>query len=167
VTLVLASLWVFVGVLTLAWLLWSGKSRSSGRPHARKGRSEAAPVDELDAEWIYGDRAGRNPPTRLVDPDAPTSDGEAVLKAKHKAATILEDAEAKAREILAEAERTRREVEAELARERAEMAEKSKKLSEFLVNTLDEVERVYENGSGNAHDLGELESLRDELRSTE
>jgi hypothetical protein len=167
VILIVASLWVFVGALTAFWLLWSGKSRSSGRPHARKGRTDTGPVGELDGEWIYGDRAGRNPPTRVLSPDASTRDGEAILKAKNKAATIVEDAEARAREILAEAERTRSQVEAELARERAEMAEKSKKLSDFLVNTLDEVERVYPNGSGTARDLGELESLRDELRSAE
>ena len=88
---------------------------------------------------------------------------EATLEAE----AIARDAELKAREILATAERARNRVEAELAREETQMAEKSKKLSEFLSNALEEVERASANGRASAHDLDELEALREELRSTE
>ncbi len=79
----------------------------------------------------------------------------------------MKDAELKAHEILSAAERARTQVEAELAHEQADLAEKSKTLSEFLANALEEVERASANGTASAHDLGELEALRDELRSTE
>jgi hypothetical protein len=42
-----------------------------------------------------------------------------------------------------------------------------KKLSEFLSNTLEEVERASANGRASAHDLDELEALREELRNTD
>ena len=74
-------------------------------------------------------------------------------------------AELRAQEILGSAERTRSQVEAELAREQARMAERSKKLSDFLADALEEVERASANGSASAKDLAELEALRDELRS--
>ena len=45
------------------------------------------------------------------------------------------------------------------------MAERSKKLSDFLADALEEVERASANGSASAEDLAELEALRDELRS--
>jgi vacuolar-type H+-ATPase subunit H len=115
-------------------------------------------VGDLDAEWIYGDRAERKPQARPREVNE-----EATLEAE----AIVRDAELKAREILAAAERARSRVEAELAREQAQMAEKSKKLSEFLSNALEEVERASANGRASAHDLDELEALREELRSTE
>jgi len=74
-------------------------------------------------------------------------------------------AELRAQEILGSAERTRSQVEADLAREQARMAERSKKLSDFLADALEEVERASANGSASAKDLAELEALRDELRS--
>ncbi|MET0202090.1 MAG: hypothetical protein ABW114_15020 [Gaiellaceae bacterium] len=46
------------------------------------------------------------------------------------------------------------------------MAEMSKKLSDFLANALEEVERASVNGSTSAEELAELEALRDELRSS-
>jgi chromosome segregation ATPase len=55
----------------------------------------------------------------------------------------------------------------EVAHERALMAMKHKKLSEFLLAALKDVEQTSTNGSANVHDLGELEALRDELSSTE
>ena len=115
-------------------------------------------MGDLDAEWIYGDRAERKPQAR------PRGLNE---EARLEAEAIVRDAELKAREILASAERARSRVEAELAREQAHMAEKSKKLSEFLSNALEEVERASANGRASAHDLDELEALREELRSTE
>ena len=79
------------------------------------------------------------------------------------------DAELRAHDILAQSERERSQVEAELALERADLAEKSKRLSEFLANALEEVESALANGSSttNASDLRELEALHDELRGTE
>jgi cell division septum initiation protein DivIVA len=55
----------------------------------------------------------------------------------------------------------------EVAHERALMAMKHKKLSEFLLAALKDVEQTSTNGSANVHDLAELEALRDELSSTE
>jgi vacuolar-type H+-ATPase subunit H len=79
----------------------------------------------------------------------------------------VKNAELRAQEIVATTERGRSQVEAELLRKQAQMAEKSKKLSEFLTNALEEVERASANGAASPPDLGELEALRDELRSTE
>jgi vacuolar-type H+-ATPase subunit H len=115
-------------------------------------------VGDLDSEWIYGDRAERKPQARPQ---------ELTEEARLEAEAILKDAKHKAHEILAAAERARSQVEAELAREQAHMAEKGKKLSEFLANALEEVERASANGAASLHDLAELEVLRDELGSTE
>lgn len=157
---ILASLWALVGVLALVWLVWSGRlgpSRTRQRRVAKRQSSTPA-VGDLDSEWIYGDRAERKPQARPQ---------ELTEEARLEAEAIVKDAEHKAHEILAAAERARSQVEAELAREQAHMAEKSKKLSEFLANALEEVERASANGAASPHDLGELEALRDELRSTE
>jgi hypothetical protein len=155
---VLASLWALVGVLALVWLVASRRLRLTRQRRPAKSESTAQAVGDLDAEWIYGDRAERKPqarPQRLNE------------EARLEAEAIVRDAELKAREILAAAERARGRVEAELAREQAHMAEKSKKLSEFLSNALEEVERASANGRASAHDLDELEALREELRNTE
>ena len=154
----LAILWALVGVLALLWLAWSGRLRLTRDRRPAKPQASARGASDLDAEWIYGDRAERRPqagPQELNE--------EARLEAR----AVVKDAELKAHEILAAAEHARSQVEAELAREQAHMAEKSKKLSEFLTNALEEVERTSANGAASAHDLGELEALRDELRSTE
>jgi hypothetical protein len=155
---VLAGLWALVGVLALVWLVASGRLRLTRQRQPAKSQSTARAVGDLDAEWIYGDRAERKPQARPREVNE-----EATLEAE----AIVRDAELKAREILAAAERARSRVEAELAREQAQMAEKSKKLSEFLSNALEEVERASANGRASAHDLDELEALREELRSTE
>lgn len=158
--LILASLWALVAVLALVWLVWSGRlgpSRTRQRRLAKRQSSIPA-VGDLDSEWIYGDRAEGKPRARPQ---------EMKEEATREAEAIVKDAEFKAREILAGAERERSHVEAELAREKAHMAEKSMRLSEFLANALEEVERASANGSASAHDLGELEALRDELGSTE
>jgi len=155
---VLAGLWALVGVLALVWLLASGRLRLTRQRRPAKSQSTARAVGDLDAEWIYGDRAERKPQARPREVNE-----EATLEAE----AIARDAELKAREILATAERARNRVEAELAREETQMAEKSKKLSEFLSNALEEVERASANGRASAHDLDELEALREELRSTE
>jgi hypothetical protein len=151
----LAILWALVGVLALLWLAWSGRLRLT---RGRRPQASARGASDLDAEWIYGDRAERRPQARPQELNE-----EARLEAR----AVVKDAELKAHEILAAAERVRSQVEAELAREQAHMAEKSKKLSEFLTNALEEVERASANGAASTHDLGELEALRDELRSTE
>jgi hypothetical protein len=54
-----------------------------------------------------------------------------------------------------------------VAHEKELMAMKHRKLSEFLLATLKDVEQASTNGSANVHDLAELEALRDELSSTE
>jgi len=151
----LAILWALVGVLALLWLAWSGRLRLT---RGRRPQASARGASDLDAEWIYGDRGERGPQARPQELNE-----EARLEAR----AVVKDAELKAHEILAAAERARSQVEAELAREQAHMAEKSKKLSEFLTNALEEVERASANGAASAHDLGELEALRDELSSTE
>jgi hypothetical protein len=87
--------------------------------------------------------------------------------ARTEAAAIVREAELKAREIVAAAERARSQVEAELARERADLAEKSRRLAEFLTSALEEVERTSADGSrtAGAYDLDEeLEALQAELR---
>ena len=123
-----------------------------------KRESDTPAVGDLDAEWIYGDRAEHRPRAGRQELEE---------EATREAEAIVKDAELKAHEILSAAERARTQVEAELAHEQADLAEKSKTLSEFLANALEEVERASANGTASAHDLGELEALRDELRSTE
>ena len=155
---VLAGLWALVGALALIWLVASRRLRLTRQRRPAKSQSTARATGDLDAEWIYGDRAERKTQARPRGLNE-----EAGLEAE----AIARDAELKAREILATAERARNRVEAELAREETQMAEKSKKLSEFLSNALEEVERASANGRASAHDLDELEALREELRSTE
>jgi gas vesicle protein len=127
------------------------------RPRGRPAESVAR---DFDADWIYGDRDERKPRPHLRETEE---------KARSEAEAIVREAELKAHDILAESERERSRVEAELARERADLAAKSKRLSEFLANTLEEVERASANGSSatSVHDLEELEALQDELRGTE
>jgi hypothetical protein len=155
---ILAILWALVGVLTLVWLMWSGRVRLTRQRRPAKLPSSARAVNDSDAEWIYGDRAVRKPHARPQELSE-----EATLEA----AEIVRDAELKAREIVATAEVARGRVEADLAREQARMAEKSRKLSDFLANALEEVERASANGRASAHDVEELEALREELRDTE
>ena len=123
-----------------------------------KRQSVTPAVGNQDEDWIYGDRAERLTRRR---PPGPAEE------AKLEAEAIVADAKVKAQEILAGTERARDHVEAELAREQAEVAEKSKRLSDFLANALEEVERALANGSASAHDLDELEAMRKELGSTE
>jgi len=90
----------------------------------------------------------------------------------------VERLEAARETLLAERERARAEqstlrsslveqAQQEVAHERALMEMKHKKLSEFLLAALKDVEQTSTNGSASAHDLAELEALRDELSSTE
>ncbi len=154
---ILAGLWAFVGVVALCWLAWS--RRHSFRPSRSRQRREAdSSARNVDADWIYGDRGERKP--RRPRPTAEEAS---------EAREIVADAERQARDILAEADRVRKEVEAELAAERADLALKSKRLFEFLANTLEEVERAGANGSSamTAHDLEELEAMHDQLSDTE
>jgi vacuolar-type H+-ATPase subunit H len=162
VILILAALWALVGIAALVWLVASGRLGGTGRRGPARVQSNAQAASDLDAEWIYGDRVERRPHARARE-----SNDEAREEARREADAIVKDAELKAREIIAAAESARSRVEAELARERAQMAEKSKKLSEFLANALEEVERASANGRASAHDVEELEALREELRNTE
>lgn len=154
---VFAVLYGLVGVLTLGVLLWSRRRRARALTGGQQADSGAR---DVDADWIYGDRGERKPRANFREREE---------QARREAEAIVIDAERRAREILAEAERVRSRVEADLARERADLAEKSKKLSDFLAETIEEVERTSANGSGttSTHDLEELESLHDELRGTE
>jgi hypothetical protein len=153
---ILLSLWAVVGVLAVVWFVLRGGLGHSKTRQLRLAKRQAMTpaVGDQDAEWIYGDRAQRR-------------DTEPVEQARREAEAIVRGAKLKAQAILAGAERARDHVEAELAREQAAVAEKSERLSEFLANALEEVERASANGSANAHDLGELEERRKDLGSTE
>jgi hypothetical protein len=157
VTPIFWGLGAFLCVLALVWLSWHRTRRSSSYRWQRQG---ADSTRDFDAEWIYGNRgeqkAGARPRERE---EKATREGEG----------IIADAERRAQGILAEADRVRREVEAELAAERVQLAMKSKRLSEFLANTLEEVQRTSANGSATTsdHNLEELEAMRDELRDSE
>jgi hypothetical protein len=154
---ILAGLWAFVGVVTLCWLAWS-RRHSFWTSRSRQRREADSSVPNVDADWIYGDRGERKPGR-----PRPTAEEAS------EATVIVADAERQARDILAEADRVRKEVEAELAAERADLALKSKRLFEFLTNTLEEVERPATNGSSpmTAHDLEELEAMHDQLSDTD
>jgi hypothetical protein len=160
VILVLAGLWALVGAVALIWLVASRRSRLTRQRRPEKAQSAARAVGDLDAEWIYGDRAERKPQARPREVNEETT---------NEAEAIVRDAELKARNIIAGAEGARREIVAELAREQADLAEKTSRLAEFLAGTLEEVERASANGSGavSAHDLEQLEALQDELRGGE
>jgi len=152
---VLAVLWAVVGTFVLVGLAWRGWLRPSRRGREPDAASRVN-LPAADEEWIYGDRAQRrslNTPREIEE------------EARGRAEATVRAAELRAQEILGSAERTRSQVEAELAREQARMAERSKKLSDFLADALEEVERASANGSASAKDLAELEALRDELRS--
>jgi hypothetical protein len=154
---ILAGLWTFVGVLAFGWFVLSRRRGLWRTRLPRRQQAESAPHD-VDAAWIYGDRRRWKPWAHLRETEEKRREAEA----------IVSDAELRARDILAESERERSQVEAELARERADLAEKSKRLSDFLANALEEVERASANGSTtSAPDLEELEALQDELRGTE
>ena len=159
---ILAVLWAVVGILALGWLLWTGRLGPRKTPEQRRAQRRMAEssAPTLDAEWIYGERARRTPRQ---------SPQEMEERATREAEAIVRDAELKARNIIAGAEGARREIVAELAREQADLAEKTSRLAEFLVGTLEEVERASANGSGavSAHDLEQLEALQDELRGGE
>jgi hypothetical protein len=159
---ILAALWAVVGILALGWLLWTGRLGPRRTPEQRRAQRRMAESSaaNVDAEWIYGERARRAP--------RPTAQ-EVEERATREAEAIVRDAEMRARDIVAAAERARTQVEADLAREQADLAEKSRRLAEFLAGTLEEVERASANGSGtvSAHDLEQLEALQDELRGGE
>jgi hypothetical protein len=159
VIVILAALSALVGVLALGWLLWRRRRRLS-RTRLPHGPRADSPAHDLDADWIYGDRGNRAPGAHRRETEE---------NARREAEAIIRDAELRAHDILAQSERQRSQVEAEMARERADLAEKSKRLSEFLANALEEVERASGNGSAmtSASDLEELEALHDELRGTE
>ena len=153
-------LWTVVGAFLLFGLVWRAWLRPARlRRRLEEGPANLPAADDLDAEWIYGDRPERKP---LARPE------EIAEEARREAQAIVNDAELKALEILTSAERARTRSEAEIAREQARLAETSERLSRFLANALEEVERASANGSTvTTHDLGELEALRDDLRATE
>ena len=153
----LVGIWVVVGVMALVLLVATGSSRRRERRPAN-GPSPTRNAAALDSDWIYGDHAERQ-----LRANPRESKGEATREAE----TILREAESQAREIVLAAENARARIEAELAREQADVAEKGKRLSEFLTSTLAEVERATANGSASSRDLAELEALRDELSSTD
>lgn len=118
-------------------------------------------VKRLQAEVQDADR-------RQQLQNAETADLRELLKHQEAAiANLREEAErmeADRRALSADSQRAR----AELAREQAHMTEKSKRLSEFLANALEELESASVNGPASIRDLGGLqEELRDTLRDTE
>ena len=102
-------------------------------------------------------------------------DGEATIaNLRKEAARMKADREA----LLAEHQRAKveqdelrsslvDEAQQQVAREKALMATKHKKLSEFLLAALEEVEQAATNGSTDARDVAELEVLRNALTGTE
>jgi hypothetical protein len=159
---ILAALWAVVGILALGWLLWTGRLGPRRTPEQRRAQRRMAESSaaSFDAEWIYGERARRAP--------RPTAQ-EVEERATCVAVAMVWEGVLGAGDLVAAAERARTQVEADLAREQADLAEKSRRLAEFLAGTLEEVERASANGSGtvSAHDLEQLEALQDELRGGE
>jgi cell division septum initiation protein DivIVA len=82
-----------------------------------------------------------------------------VAEAEARAAEIVEDAERKATETLADAEAAKLRFEREIARERALVAEERAKLSGFLEEVLDAVQRSGVS-EGSVLDLTELRALK-------
>jgi regulator of protease activity HflC (stomatin/prohibitin superfamily) len=157
----LTILWATVGVAALAWLIWTAtRNRTGATDGGRGGRraAEPSPAGLADDEWIYGARARPRP--SLLEIEA---------AAERDADGIVKEAERKAREIVAAAEQERSRMEKQLARDQADLAEKTRRVADFLASMLAEVERTAANGSGtvSTHELEVLEALEDELRRAE
>jgi vacuolar-type H+-ATPase subunit H len=107
---------------------------------------------------------------RLLEECLASAEGAALEirdKAEREAQAIVKNGELIAREALTGVERERGRLEQqmqEVAREQALMAVKQKRLSEFLLTVLEEIERASANGSAN---IAGLQELREKLRSTE
>jgi hypothetical protein len=157
----LAILWGVVGALLVIGLVWRRRASLSSKSEGHPGTGGSSPPtrpmeDGVDEEWIYGDRSRWARPQQLED------------EARREAEAIVKDAELKALEILTSAERARSHVDAELAREQTRMAAKTRTLSRFLANAIEEVERAAANAAtASIPDLRELRALRDELRTSE
>jgi cell division septum initiation protein DivIVA len=134
-----------------------------------------AEVKRLEAKLQDADRLERLQKEEITNlQERLKSQGATIATLREEAERMETDREA----LLAERERARaeqdelrggllEEAQQEVAREKALMAMKHKKLSEFLLAALEDVEQASTNGTANVHDLAELEALRDELSSTE
>ena len=184
-TPVLGGVAAVVAVVLAVWLLAGGarlfrrsylRSRAQLRGAVRRGAAPASSSDPAERDWIYRDRPAAEGPRPSI---APTSDGPgdvadesvpvtahaaeatAILQdAEAKAASILEQAQEKADEIVAAAEAAKVQLEQEVARDRALAVEERTKLTAFLSNVLDEVQRA--GVPANVRSLSELRKLKRE-----
>jgi cell division septum initiation protein DivIVA len=159
-----------VGVIVVGWLLvWTRRRRSAERAAAEANRTRLLLTDaKLRGAEILADAQRKR---ESLQEERLASAERAALeikeKAEQEAAAIVKNAELKAGEVLTGVERERSRLERErqeVAREQALIAVKRKRLAEFLLTALEEVERASANGSAN---IRGLEELRDQLRSTD
>lgn len=180
---ILVSFAVGAGVMIVGWLLVGGsrllsRTRRHGSPESRSRprRSGGAAGDaeailtgaKLKAAEILADAERER--ERLLEERLASAERSALelrAEAEQEAEAIVKNGELKAGAALSRVERERGRLEQqmqEVAREQALMAVKQKRLSEFLLTALEEIERASANGSTN---IAELQVLRDELRSSE
>ena len=183
-TPVLAGVAAVVAIVIVFWFV-AGGARLIRRKYLRlrgrlrravKGAPRPQAVDLAERDWIYSDRPARSAPQTSVAPAGDEAvedvgppelstglDPRAATILRHaeaEAAAIVKQAEQKAREILAAAEAGRAELDREAARQRSLAAEERTKLTAFLSDVLDEVQR----GGVAAHvrDLSRLRELKDQ-----
>jgi cell division septum initiation protein DivIVA len=123
---------------------------------------DAGRLDKLRKEEI----AGLRERLRDLEPSIATLRDEIKRLEAAREALIAERERAQAEQSNVRS-RLLEQAQQEVAHEKELMAMKHRKLSEFLLATLKDVEQASTNGSANIHDLAELEALRDELSSTE
>ena len=134
-----------------------------------------AELKRLQSEVQDARRLGQLHKEEIENLQQRMKDGEATIaNLREEAARMNADREA----LLAERQRAKveqdelrssllDEAQQQVAREKALMATKHKKLSEFLLAALEEVEQAATNGSADTRDLAELEVLRNALTGTE
>jgi hypothetical protein len=146
-------------------------SQGHRRPQTMSAEGEAETILR-DAEGRAGEIRARAESEResLLEEQLASAERAALEvkgNAEREAEAIVKNAELKAGEALVGVERARRRLEQEmqeLAREQALMAEKHKRLAEFLQAALEEIERASVNGSVS---IAGLKDLHDKLRSAE
>ena len=185
-TPVLAGVAAVVAVVLIVWLLARGVRlmrrgyvRARQRPSRASRRSAAAgpSPDLVERDWIYSDRPVPESalpaaaPTPAVEPSEASDEFPAVVtqavepvaileNAEAEAASILRQAEQRADEIIAAAEAAKAQLEREAARDRAAAEEERTKLTAFLNDVLEEVQRT--GIAGNVRNLNELRRLKRE-----
>lgn len=160
------------GVIAAGWFLVRARMRRSADSAAAEAEADRTRLLLTDAKLraaeILADAQRKHESQR--EERLGSAEREALdvkNKAEREAEAIVRNAELKAGEVLAGVERERGRLERErqeVARELALVAVKRKKLAEFMLTALEEIERTSANGSAN---IRGLEELRDKLRSTE